>query len=112
MRGFFAPLRMTTLRDQWQKTNAGILRSAQNDKPFVLGKPFVLFVCNFVSSWILDSVKLEYRMTARGGAGVETYFGVWRVSKRAQLLPGGTSIVEGRVEVTECPIGKYCQRVR
>ena len=65
MRGFFAPLRMTTLRDQWQKTNAGILRFAQNDKPFVLGKPFVLdkpfvlFVCKFVSSWILDSVKLS-----------------------------------------------------
>ena len=75
MRGFFAPLRMTTLRDQWQKTNAGILRFAQNDKPFVLGKPFVLdrpfvlgkpfvldkpfvlFVCKFVSSWILDSMK-------------------------------------------------------
>ena len=51
-------------------------------------------------------------MTARGGAGAETSFGVWRVSKRGQLLPGGTSIVEGRVEVTECPIGKYCQRVR
>jgi hypothetical protein len=54
----------------------------------------------------------ESRMTAWGGAGAETSFGVWRVSKSGQLLPGGTSIVEGRVEVTECLIGRYCQLVR
>lgn len=34
------------------------------------------------------------------------------LSKSAQLFPWRPSIVEGRVEVTKCPIGRYCQPVR